>query len=261
LISLISGNIVRSIVPPRSASGIPCENKTVLIAMPRAERCRFPEGAYLLSAYGNNRQQVFLEPADYLRFQERIGHFAARVGARVHHYVLLPAEVHVLATLESGGAPEALMRRLSLSHARWFNRKYGRRGHLWHDRYRCVVVQPGGPLLDCGLALERLPLDGRLVARLRDYPWSSAPALGWGRAGIVTPTAAYRGLARSAASRRERYRARLAEKPAVAADVLLAARIVGDADFARAVRRAKPRRAGASSPPATRSRIETSHDV
>ena len=219
--------------------------------MARAERYPVPGGVYLMSAIGNNRQQVFLEPADFLRFQERIAHFAAALRCLVHHYVLLPSEAHLIAAFPPGVRPEALMRRLNLSHARWFNRKYGRRGHLWNDRYRCVAVQPDAHLLTCGRFLERMPVELRLAARVGDYPWSSAAALGWGVANaLVAPSEAYRGLARTRAGRQERYRAWLAERVEILApDRLAADGVFGDA----AVRRKVAAQAARNRPPRRKS--------
>jgi putative transposase len=216
--------------------------------MARAKRYSTPGGVFLMSAIGNNRQQVFLEPADFRRFQERIAHFATALRCRVHHYVLLPSEAHLIVSFPPGVQPEALMRRLNLSHARWFNRKYGRRGHLWNDRYRCVVVQPDAHLLACGRFLERLPVESRLVARVADYPWSSAAALGWGAATtLITPSEAYRAFARTITGRQERYRAWLAERVEILApDRLAADGVFGDAEFRRKIAartaRTRPRR-------------------
>lgn len=175
--------------------------------MPRPERFRIPNGTYLLSATGNNHQNVFLHPEDFLRFQIRMENFTKQLDCRIHNYVLLPWTYYLIVALSGKTYPDSLMRRLSLSHARYFNRKYGRQGHLWHERYRQVVIQPDQHVLTCGRYLEQLPVHQGLVNRPEDYPWSSAATWGWDvTSELLHPSDAYLELAQTRRQRRERYR-------------------------------------------------------
>ncbi len=205
--------------------------------MPRPERLLIDDGIYLLSAYGNNRQPVFYDPADYLRYLEQVKRFSDPVKGKLYHYALLPGAIHLVIGFKEALSPGTLMRRLNLSHTRYFNRKYARRGHLWHDRFRSTVVEPGSPLLRCGSLLEMLPVREMLVRSPRQYPWSSAATWGWdGERAMAQPSDAYLKLGKTKKERLEAYRKMLEAAPDVAEPEQLATEgVLGDVVFRRQV--------------------------
>lgn len=217
--------------------------------MARAERYIVRDGTYWLRATGNDRRPVFVERTDYARYLERLSGFAETLHARVRHYALLPGAVHLVVTMHAWESPGELMRRLSLSHARWFNRRTGRTGHLWMGRYRCVAVQPDRHLLTCGTYVEALPVRSKRSRRADRYPWSSGPFHARGAANpLIEPGEAYRALGQNAEARQAAYRDLLKTAPGESTvEEITRNGVWGETRFLRYVRksdadRARPRR-------------------
>ena len=55
----------------------------------------------------------------------------------------------------------------------WYNRHHKRRGYFWCDRFKSVLIQSGGSLLNCLGYIDLNPLRAGIVERPEDYRWSS----------------------------------------------------------------------------------------
>ena len=67
--------------------------------------------------------------------------------------------------------------------SRWFNKKHARRGTLWMDRFRSVIVEGGECLRTVAAYIDLNPIRAGLVAAPEDYRWCGyAEALGGSRA-------------------------------------------------------------------------------
>ncbi|MBK8091734.1 MAG: hypothetical protein IPK32_07060 [Verrucomicrobiaceae bacterium] len=64
--------------------------------------------------------------------------------------------------------------------SRWYNKRHKRKGTLWMDRYRSVLVEgKGNPLLAMAAYIDLNPVRGGLVTDPKDYRWCGyAEALG-----------------------------------------------------------------------------------
>ena len=89
---------------------------------------------------GNNRQDVFLLDDDRRFYLETLRERSQRHGVTLLGYCLMTNHVHLVAIPER---PDSLARALGQSHSRYaqrFNRRYGRTGHLWQNRfYSCPL--------------------------------------------------------------------------------------------------------------------------
>lgn len=63
------------------------------------------------------------------------------------------------------------MKELKERFSRWFNKRHGRRGTLWRDRYRSVLVEDGEALQTMAAYLDLNPLRAGLVSDPKDYRW------------------------------------------------------------------------------------------
>ncbi len=66
-----------------------------------------------------------------------------------------------------GGFVKELKERFS----RWFNKHHGRRGTLWMDRYKSVVVEDGDALRTMAAYIDLNPVRAGLVEDPKDYRW------------------------------------------------------------------------------------------
>jgi putative transposase len=130
----------------------------------------------------------------------------------INALTLMTTHYHLIATPTSDGALAKMMRKIGGRQTRFFNRKYGRTGTLWNERY-------GGALLDderywyiCLRYVELNPYRAHMVAAPEDWPWSSYRFHAFGEpCDWLTPHPLYIRLGATAKARQEAYRAMCAQ--------------------------------------------------
>jgi REP element-mobilizing transposase RayT len=106
--------------------------------MPRKNRLDAPGALHHIIARGNGRQKIFYDDSDRDQFVERLGRIIKETGTDCYAWALIPNHFHLL--LRTGQTPVAtVMRRLLTGHAAGFNRRHGRNGHLFQNRYRSIL--------------------------------------------------------------------------------------------------------------------------
>lgn len=98
--------------------------------VPRKPRLHVPGGFYHVIARGNDRQDIFLDDDDRLRWEQLLREGLDRHGHRIHAYCWMTNHVHV--AIQAGKKPLArFMGSLLSRYAKEFNRKTGRSGHVF----------------------------------------------------------------------------------------------------------------------------------
>jgi REP element-mobilizing transposase RayT len=57
--------------------------------------------------------------------------------------------------------------------SRWYNKRKGRKGYFWGDRFKSVIIETGEALLNCLAYIDLNPVRAGLVERPEDYRWCS----------------------------------------------------------------------------------------
>ncbi|MGE0827480.1 MAG: transposase [Candidatus Binatia bacterium] len=57
--------------------------------------------------------------------------------------------------------------------SRWYNKRYGRKGFFWSERFKSVLVENGDTLINCLAYIDLNPVRAGLVALPEDYRWCS----------------------------------------------------------------------------------------
>lgn len=57
--------------------------------------------------------------------------------------------------------------------SRYYNKKYGRKGYFWGDRYKSVIIEQGRTLVNCLAYIDLNPVRAGLVDKPEDYRWCS----------------------------------------------------------------------------------------
>jgi REP element-mobilizing transposase RayT len=65
------------------------------------------------------------------------------------------------------------IREIKVGFARYYNRRYNRRGYFWGDRFKSVIVDKGETLINCLAYIDLNPLRAGIVDRPEDYRWNS----------------------------------------------------------------------------------------
>jgi len=128
---------------------------------------------------GIERSPIFVDDIDREDFLARLEKWCADGGAAVYAWCLMENHVHL--AMRVGARPlAATMRRLLTGYAVTFNRRHGRAGHLFQNRYKSIVVDEERYLLALVRYIHRNPVHAGLVASvdaLAEYPWSGHAAL------------------------------------------------------------------------------------
>lgn len=141
--------------------------------MARLPRLTAPGFPHHLIQRGNNRQPIFVDEADCVRFLDDLAALAPLHGLAIHAYVLMPNHVHLLVTPAESGTLARFMQALGRRYVRWFNARHRRTGTLWEGRYRSTVVDTERYLLACMRYIELNPVRAGLVDEPAAYRWSS----------------------------------------------------------------------------------------
>src|SRR6056297_2184839 len=81
--------------------------------------------------------------------------------------------------LDRMGSLKHFMKELKERFSRWFNKRHERRGTLWQERYRSVLVEDGEALRTMAAYIDLNPVRAGLVDDPKDYRWCGyAEALG-----------------------------------------------------------------------------------
>lgn len=147
--------------------------------MPRGSRLDAPGVLHHVMARGITRQLIFRDDVDRADFVQRLARLADAQSRSVYAWTLMPNHVHVL--LRTGLQPLARsMRSLLTGYAGAFNRRHHRRGHLFQNRYKSIVCEEEGYLLELVRYLHLNPLRAGIVsdlAALAQYAYSGHGAL------------------------------------------------------------------------------------
>ena len=154
--------------------------------MPRGARVAFSSLVYHIISRGNNREWVFNEVKDFEQYLEICRRYKEKFGFKLYHWVLMSNHIHLVTETTEESSLSKIMQGMNLAYTIWFNRKNGKVGHLWQDRFKSAVVERDSYLLECGRYVERNPLRAGMVKDLKQYPWSSYRVYAFGKTDGVT---------------------------------------------------------------------------
>lgn len=147
--------------------------------MPRQARLDAPAALHHVICRGIERQAIVRDDADRQALIERLGDVLSATTTPCYAWAILPNHMHML--LRTGSTPlMTVMRRLLTGYAGAFNRRHGRHGYLFQNRYKSVLCQEEPYLLELVRYLHLNPLRATLVKdllALDGYPWSGHSAL------------------------------------------------------------------------------------
>jgi REP element-mobilizing transposase RayT len=147
--------------------------------MPRAARLDVLGVVQHVMARGIERRDIFNDAQDREAFLERLANVVTSGGAQLLGWSLLSNHFHLVLRPQKLCLKD-LMRRLMTGYAGWYNRRHGRHGHLFQNRYRSIVVEEEPHLLELVRYVHLNPLRAGLVsdlAALDGYPYAGHAVL------------------------------------------------------------------------------------
>jgi REP element-mobilizing transposase RayT len=118
---------------------------------------------------------VFTDDLDRLEFLHALGIVVDRFGWRLVAYCLMGTHYHLLVESKTGDLPVAMCW-LNGVYARGFNKRHGRRGHLFGARYDSRAIRDGRHRAAVIAYILDNPVQAKLCPRAEDWQWSYAAA-------------------------------------------------------------------------------------
>jgi REP element-mobilizing transposase RayT len=140
--------------------------------VPRSARIKSESGIYHIIMRGINRQILFVDEKDFIRFIQTLEKYRGVCEFNLYAYCLMDNHLHLL--IREGKEPlETVMRRICGSYVFWYNKKYDRIGYLFQDRFKSEPVENDEYFLVVLRYIFQNPLKAGIVSNIKDYRWTN----------------------------------------------------------------------------------------
>lgn len=140
--------------------------------MPRHARVKSETGIYHIMSRGINREDIFHEADDYLKYLDALYQVKGSTHFQILGYCLMPNHVHLLVR-EGEEDISNTMKRIGVRYAPWYNRKYQRNGHVFQGRYKSENVEDDTYLLTVIRYIHQNPVKAGFISKPEEYKYSS----------------------------------------------------------------------------------------
>jgi putative transposase len=143
--------------------------------MARQARIEYSGALHHVMSRGNDGMMIFRDDEDRKLFLVLLGEEVRRCRWVLQDFTLMGNHYHLIVTTQECTLSMG-MHRLLGRYAQRFNRKYGRRGHLFQDRFKSVLIEKEVYGLEVSRYLALNPVRAGLCERPEQWRWSSYAA-------------------------------------------------------------------------------------
>lgn len=141
--------------------------------MARSARKTNPEATHHIICRSISEIKLFRDDEDKHEYLKRMSKYKRKYRCGILSYCLMDTHVHIHFDPQ-GCDMSKYMQSLNLSYVLYYNKKYNRRGHLFQDRYKNVVIEDDRYCLVVSAYIHNNPKDiTGYKDRVQDYPFSS----------------------------------------------------------------------------------------
>ncbi len=141
--------------------------------MPRLPRIHLDKALYFITCKSGHGQQLFHDKADYDAYQAILTHYKKEDGFKVFAFVLMPTYLHLLVEPTAEATISVIMHDLNSNYTKYYNGRYNKKGHLFQGRFKNVIVEKEGHLVDITRYIHLCPEKDGACAKASDYVYSS----------------------------------------------------------------------------------------
>jgi REP element-mobilizing transposase RayT len=123
-------------------------------------------------ARGHERGAIYREDEDRERFLRELGNVVIEQAFVIHAYCLMTNHYHLLIETRQANLSVG-MQLLNGRYGQAFNFARKRKGHLFEDRYKAILVEKESYLLELGRYVVLNPVRAGMARSARDYRWSN----------------------------------------------------------------------------------------
>ncbi|OGO84258.1 MAG: hypothetical protein A2Y22_04020 [Clostridiales bacterium GWD2_32_59] len=140
--------------------------------MARGKRKKSSTGIYQIIIRGNEKKNIFLDDQDKDKFIFVLKTKILETDSELYGYCLMENHAHLILKEGLRGIAD-VMKRVNISYAGYFNKKYKRTGHLFQDRFKSRPLEDDKYLLTVIRYIHNSPVEAGIVKRVEDYSFSS----------------------------------------------------------------------------------------
>ena len=143
--------------------------------MPRKPRLSAPLTVYHIIVKCNNGEHLIKTRKDFESLICVVAHYKCKHRFKLFGYCLMNSHAHLVIQTpnDDGVTISHIMHDIDNLYARDYNKRHGRKGHFWGQRFKSPVIEDDS----YGVALLRYiaqnPVRAKMVPRARDWKWSS----------------------------------------------------------------------------------------
>ncbi len=139
--------------------------------MARKPRIEFEGAFYHVITRGNQKQKIFRDKEDYLKYLEIFSGYKTRYKYSLYSYVLMSNHVHLL--IETQKIPlSKILQGINQSYTAYFNKRYKTVGHLFQGRYKAILCDRDEYLLSLVKYIHLNPVRAKTAKTPDEYRWS-----------------------------------------------------------------------------------------
>jgi len=140
--------------------------------MSRPLRLEFSGALYHVTSRGNERKAIYIQENDFELFLNILSDVCEKFNWAIHAYCLMTNHYHLLIETPDANLSKG-MRQLNGVFTQSINRKHQRVGHLFHGRFKAILVDKDAYLLELTRYIVLNPVRARMVDSPSEWLWSS----------------------------------------------------------------------------------------
>ncbi len=139
--------------------------------MARPLRIEYPGAVYHVTARGNRRDAIYKDDKDRHAFLEVLFQVVDRNNWLCHAYCLMDNHYHLIIETPDGNLSYG-MRNLNGMYTQWYNRRHHSVGHVFQGRFKSIIVDKEGYLLELSRYVVLNPVRAGMVKKPEEWEWS-----------------------------------------------------------------------------------------
>jgi REP element-mobilizing transposase RayT len=157
-------------------SCIPISRRYSIPTTARPLRIELAGGLFHVTSRGDRREDIYFDDADRNAWLELLAHVCQRFNWTCHAWCQMGNHYHLVVETVEANLSRG-MRQLNGVYTQHVNRRHGRVGHVFQGRYKAILVQKEGYLLELARYVVLNPVRAGMVADAAQWPWSSYSAM------------------------------------------------------------------------------------
>lgn len=132
------------------------------------------EGALCyITTRGDHEEKIFIDNKDYLAYMGLLKRYKKQYGFKLFAFTLLPNHLHLLIELSKTATTSQITHDINSNYTKHFNTRHDRKGHLFQERSKMVILEKEAYLLPVMTYAHLNPIQLKLVKDLNEYKYSS----------------------------------------------------------------------------------------